>query len=83
MVLGRDRVQTEGAMFFNADEDDSVGYGDGGGADDSADGAERHLVHLAQVANCCRVEISKQYKIGEDDGEDDSVGYGDDGGADD
>ena len=31
---------------------DSVGYGDDGGADDGADGAEKHLVHLAQVADC-------------------------------
>ena len=31
---------------------DSVGYGDDGGADDGADGAVKHLVHLAQVADC-------------------------------
>eukprot|EP00957_Ditylum_brightwellii_P039455 2984815-Ditylum_brightwellii.AAC.1 len=73
---------------------DSVDYGDDGGADDSADKAEKHLVHLTQVADCCRVEISKQNKHlvleqddyicnGHVDGEDDSVGYGDDGGADD
>eukprot|EP00957_Ditylum_brightwellii_P182827 13926689-Ditylum_brightwellii.AAC.1 len=29
-------------------EDDSVGYGDDGGADNGADVAEKHLVHLAQ-----------------------------------
>eukprot|EP00957_Ditylum_brightwellii_P102509 7812354-Ditylum_brightwellii.AAC.1 len=39
---------------------DSVGYGDDGGADDGADGAEKHLVHLKQVADCCLAEISKQ-----------------------
>ena len=46
---------------------DSVGYGDDGGADDGADGAEKHLVHLAQVADCCWEEISKS---GADDGAD-------------
>eukprot|EP00957_Ditylum_brightwellii_P133124 10150070-Ditylum_brightwellii.AAC.1 len=73
---------------------DSVGNGDDGGADDGADGAEQHLVHLTQVADCCRAEISKQNEHlvleqdsdvhnGDVDGEDNSVGYGDDGGADD
>eukprot|EP00957_Ditylum_brightwellii_P180136 13721831-Ditylum_brightwellii.AAC.1 len=62
---------------------DSVGYGDDGGADDGADGAEKHFVYLAQVADCCRVEITKQNKHlvfkqdndvhnGDVDGEDDS-----------
>eukprot|EP00957_Ditylum_brightwellii_P040777 3086815-Ditylum_brightwellii.AAC.1 len=39
---------------------DSVGYGDDGGAGDGAGGAEKHLVHLAQVADCCLAEISEQ-----------------------
>eukprot|EP00957_Ditylum_brightwellii_P168689 12839800-Ditylum_brightwellii.AAC.1 len=71
-------------------EDDSVGYGDDGGADEGADGAEKHLVHLAQVADCCQMEISKQTEhlvLKQDDdvhddtdnGDDDSVGNGDDG----
>eukprot|EP00957_Ditylum_brightwellii_P038324 2897261-Ditylum_brightwellii.AAC.1 len=75
-------------------EDDSVGNGDYGGADDSADGAEKHLIHLAQVVDCHQVEISKQNKHllleqdndghdGNVGGEDDSVGNGDYGSADD
>ena len=48
-------------------EGDSVGYGEDGGADNGADGAEKHLVHLAQVADCCWEEISKG---GADDGAD-------------
>jgi hypothetical protein len=73
---------------------DSVGNGDDSGADDGAEGAEKHLVHLAQVADCCWAEISKRNKHlvleqdddahdGDVDDEDDSVGNGDDGGADD
>eukprot|EP00957_Ditylum_brightwellii_P184767 14073038-Ditylum_brightwellii.AAC.1 len=68
MVRGRNRVQTDGTVFLNgddggADEDYSVGYGDDGGADNSANGAEKHLVHLAQLADCCQAEKSKQNKI--------------------
>eukprot|EP00957_Ditylum_brightwellii_P142415 10850346-Ditylum_brightwellii.AAC.1 len=73
---------------------DSVGYGDYGGADDGADngadGDEKHLVHLTQVADFCRVEITEQNKHlvleqdddvhnGDADGEDDGVGNCDDG----
>eukprot|EP00957_Ditylum_brightwellii_P116432 8881273-Ditylum_brightwellii.AAC.1 len=65
---------------------DSVGYVDAGGAVDGANRAEKLLVHLAQVADCCRAEISdrKEYLAlekdddvhnGDVDGEDDSVGY--------
>eukprot|EP00957_Ditylum_brightwellii_P030107 2278873-Ditylum_brightwellii.AAC.1 len=39
---------------------DSVSNGDGGGADDGADRAKKHLVHLTQVADCCRAEISER-----------------------
>eukprot|EP00957_Ditylum_brightwellii_P112544 8579358-Ditylum_brightwellii.AAC.1 len=39
---------------------DSVGNGDGGDADNGADRAEKHLVHLTQVADCCLAEINKQ-----------------------
>eukprot|EP00957_Ditylum_brightwellii_P097561 7430389-Ditylum_brightwellii.AAC.1 len=39
---------------------DSVGYGDYGGADNGADRDEKYLIHLAQVADCCLVEISEQ-----------------------
>eukprot|EP00957_Ditylum_brightwellii_P007165 544157-Ditylum_brightwellii.AAC.1 len=72
MVHGRGCVQTDGTVFFN-------------GVDDGADEAEKHLVHLTQVADCHRVEISEQkdhlvsdedddVHDGDVDGEDDSVG---------
>eukprot|EP00957_Ditylum_brightwellii_P014469 1089498-Ditylum_brightwellii.AAC.1 len=69
MVRKRDRVQTDGTVIFNgddddADEDDTVGNSDDGGANDSADGAEKHLA-----------EIIEQNKISDVGGEDDSVGY--------
>eukprot|EP00957_Ditylum_brightwellii_P052282 3965365-Ditylum_brightwellii.AAC.1 len=47
---------------------DSVGYVDDGGADDGADGAEKHLLHLTQVADCCWEVISKRGTDGGDDG---------------
>eukprot|EP00957_Ditylum_brightwellii_P060823 4617901-Ditylum_brightwellii.AAC.1 len=76
------------------DKDNSVGNGDDDGTNDGADGAEKHLVHLAQVADCCLAEMSEQNKhlvLEQDDdandgnvnNEDDSVGNGDNGGADD
>eukprot|EP00957_Ditylum_brightwellii_P153398 11675212-Ditylum_brightwellii.AAC.1 len=83
MVHGRDCVQTDGTVFLIADEDDSVGNGDDGSAENGADGAEKHLVHLAQVADCCRAEISKRNENSDVNGEDDSVGYDDDDSADD
>eukprot|EP00957_Ditylum_brightwellii_P191549 14584619-Ditylum_brightwellii.AAC.1 len=79
-------------------DDNSVGNGDGGGAadgaEDGADGAEKHLVHLSQVADCYQTEISEQTEHlvtnedndvhnDADDVHNDSVGNGDDGGADD
>eukprot|EP00957_Ditylum_brightwellii_P208637 15358323-Ditylum_brightwellii.AAC.1 len=81
MVHGRDFVQTNGTALFN-------------GVDNGADGAEKHLVHLSQVADCCWAEISKRNKHlvsnedddvhdGNVDGDDGSVGNGDDDGVDD
>eukprot|EP00957_Ditylum_brightwellii_P008925 675747-Ditylum_brightwellii.AAC.1 len=81
LVHGRNWVQTDGTVFFN-------------GVEDGADSAEKHLVHLSQVADCRRAEISKQKEYlvsnedddvhdGNVDGEDDGVGNGADDGADD
>eukprot|EP00957_Ditylum_brightwellii_P127013 9682880-Ditylum_brightwellii.AAC.1 len=81
MVHTRDCVQTDGTVFFNI-------------VDDGVDGAEKHLVHLSQVADCHQAEMTKQkeHLVSNEDndvhdgdvgGEDDSVGNGDDGGADD
>eukprot|EP00957_Ditylum_brightwellii_P089451 6811889-Ditylum_brightwellii.AAC.1 len=77
MVHARNCVQTDGTVFFNS-------------VDNGTDGAEKHLMHLSQVADCSRVEISKRKEHlvsnedddvhgGNVDGEDDSVGNGDDG----
>eukprot|EP00957_Ditylum_brightwellii_P038195 2887794-Ditylum_brightwellii.AAC.1 len=71
-------------------EDDDVEYGDddsvvdGGddGVDNGAEGADKHLAHLSQVADCCMMERSKQNKhliCNEDDDVDDGA---DDGGND-
>eukprot|EP00957_Ditylum_brightwellii_P155594 11844189-Ditylum_brightwellii.AAC.1 len=46
---------------------DSVGYGDDGSVDGGIDGAEKHLVHLVQVADCCWEERSE---CGADNGTD-------------
>eukprot|EP00957_Ditylum_brightwellii_P085528 6505462-Ditylum_brightwellii.AAC.1 len=72
MVHGRNCVQTDGTVFFN-------------GVEDGTDSAEKHLVHLSQVADCHRAEISeqKEHLVSNEDndvhdgnvnGEDDSVG---------
>eukprot|EP00957_Ditylum_brightwellii_P188649 14361333-Ditylum_brightwellii.AAC.1 len=69
-------------------EDDSVGNGYDDGAE-CVDGAEKHLAHHAQVADCHFVEICKQNKhlvFEQDDdvhngnvnSEDDNVGNDDD-----
>eukprot|EP00957_Ditylum_brightwellii_P184055 14020469-Ditylum_brightwellii.AAC.1 len=66
-------------------DDDSVGNGDDDGADNGANGAEKHLIHLSQVADCCLAELIKQKDClvsdedndvhdGNVDGDDDSVG---------
>eukprot|EP00957_Ditylum_brightwellii_P074984 5698466-Ditylum_brightwellii.AAC.1 len=47
MVHGHDCVQIDGTVFLN-------------GVDNGADGAEKHLIHIAQVADCRWVEISEQ-----------------------
>eukprot|EP00957_Ditylum_brightwellii_P065455 4965820-Ditylum_brightwellii.AAC.1 len=39
---------------------DSVGYGDNGVDDGVDDGADKHLIHLSQVADCCRMNRNKQ-----------------------
>eukprot|EP00957_Ditylum_brightwellii_P057984 4396934-Ditylum_brightwellii.AAC.1 len=49
MVHSCDCVRTDGTVFFN-------------GVDDGADCAEKHLVHLVQIADCCQVEISERNK---------------------
>eukprot|EP00957_Ditylum_brightwellii_P190990 14542319-Ditylum_brightwellii.AAC.1 len=81
MVHTRDHVQTDGTVLYN-------------GVDDGADGADKHLVHLSQVADCCLVDRNEQNEhliCNEDDdvddgavdGDNDSVGNGDDDGVDD
>eukprot|EP00957_Ditylum_brightwellii_P006627 502980-Ditylum_brightwellii.AAC.1 len=42
-------------------EDDSV-EDDDDGVDDSVDGADKHLTHLSQAADCCLMERSEQNK---------------------
>eukprot|EP00957_Ditylum_brightwellii_P145120 11053406-Ditylum_brightwellii.AAC.1 len=80
MVHARDCVRTGGTVLFN-------------GVDNGIDGADKHLVHLSQVADCCLANRNKQNKhlvCNEDDdvddgtvdGADDSVGNGDDDGVD-
>eukprot|EP00957_Ditylum_brightwellii_P159139 12111802-Ditylum_brightwellii.AAC.1 len=81
MVHSCDCIQTDGTEFFN-------------GVDNGADGAEKHLVHLIQLADCHLAEISvqKDHLVSDADndvhngnviGEEDSVGNGDGGAADD
>eukprot|EP00957_Ditylum_brightwellii_P132470 10102072-Ditylum_brightwellii.AAC.1 len=47
MVHARDCVQTNGTVLFH-------------GVGNTTDGAEKHLVHLSQGADCCWVEISER-----------------------
>eukprot|EP00957_Ditylum_brightwellii_P002254 173863-Ditylum_brightwellii.AAC.1 len=72
MVHACNCVQTDGTVFLNS-------------VDDGANSAEKHLVHLSQVADCCQAEISEQKEHlvsdedddvhdGNVDGDDDSVG---------
>eukprot|EP00957_Ditylum_brightwellii_P114541 8733323-Ditylum_brightwellii.AAC.1 len=74
-----DRNQQNKHLVCNEDDDvdngddDSVGNGD----DDGAEGADKHLVHISQVADCCWVERHKQNKHLVCD-EDDDVDDGDD-----
>eukprot|EP00957_Ditylum_brightwellii_P131693 10044447-Ditylum_brightwellii.AAC.1 len=67
MVHPRNRVGTDGTVLFH-------------GADDSDDGADKHLTHLSQAIDCHLTERSKQNEHvvgnkdnGVDDGVDDGV----------
>eukprot|EP00957_Ditylum_brightwellii_P199575 15213714-Ditylum_brightwellii.AAC.1 len=71
------------------DVDNGVDNGDDDSVDNGDDGADKHLTHLSQAADCCLMERSKQNKHlvcdGDDDvdngvnnGDDDSVDDGDD-----
>eukprot|EP00957_Ditylum_brightwellii_P073560 5589480-Ditylum_brightwellii.AAC.1 len=81
MVHALDCVGTDGTVLCN-------------GVDKGAEGAEKHIVHLSQAADCRQAKISEQKEhlvSNEDDdadngdvnGDDDSVGNGADDGADD
>eukprot|EP00957_Ditylum_brightwellii_P035183 2667636-Ditylum_brightwellii.AAC.1 len=76
MVHAHNHVGTDGTVLFN-------------GIDNGADGADKHLAHLSQAADCCRTEKSKQKEHlvcnedndvndGVDNGDNDSVDNGDD-----
>eukprot|EP00957_Ditylum_brightwellii_P170504 12978382-Ditylum_brightwellii.AAC.1 len=43
-------------------DNDSVGNGDNDCVDDGAEGADKHLEHLSQAADCCRTNRNKQNK---------------------
>eukprot|EP00957_Ditylum_brightwellii_P186452 14195830-Ditylum_brightwellii.AAC.1 len=79
--------QNEHLVYNDDDVDDDVDDGDDNSVhdgvnddvNDGADGADKHLVHLSQVADCCRTERSKRNKHlvcdednDVDDGDDDS-----------
>eukprot|EP00957_Ditylum_brightwellii_P076954 5848964-Ditylum_brightwellii.AAC.1 len=70
-------------------DNDSVDNGVDGGVGDGAEGANKHLAHLSQAADCCMTDRSEQNKHlvcdedddvddGVDDGDNDSVDDGDD-----
>eukprot|EP00957_Ditylum_brightwellii_P166488 12672895-Ditylum_brightwellii.AAC.1 len=95
LVCNKDDDVDDGA---DDGDDDSAGNGDDDGVDNGADGADKHLVHLSQVADCYRMDRHQQNKHlvcnedddvddgaddGADDGDDDSAGNGDDNGVDD
>eukprot|EP00957_Ditylum_brightwellii_P199985 15245166-Ditylum_brightwellii.AAC.1 len=69
IIVGQKEADKMSIFFCNEDDgvdngdDDSVGNGDDGGVDDGAEGADKHLVYLSQVADCCRTERSKQNEI--------------------
>eukprot|EP00957_Ditylum_brightwellii_P069276 5258834-Ditylum_brightwellii.AAC.1 len=67
-------------MVLTMVTNDSVGNGDDDGVDDGLDSAEKHLVHLSQVADCCQADRSEQNEhlvCNEDDDVDDGVDDGD------
>eukprot|EP00957_Ditylum_brightwellii_P177843 13546441-Ditylum_brightwellii.AAC.1 len=41
-------------------DNNSVDDGDDDGVEDGAEGADKHLAHLSQAADCCMTERSKQ-----------------------
>eukprot|EP00957_Ditylum_brightwellii_P040020 3028799-Ditylum_brightwellii.AAC.1 len=72
MVHARNSVQTDGTVLFNS-------------VDDGAGGADKHLVHLSQVADCCMTKRRKQNKhlvCDEDDDVDDGADDSDNGSVD-
>eukprot|EP00957_Ditylum_brightwellii_P001290 101419-Ditylum_brightwellii.AAC.1 len=71
------------------DVDNGVDNGDNDSVNDGDDGADKHLTHLSQAADCCLAERSKQNKHvvcnkdnGVDDDVDDGVDDGNDGSID-
>eukprot|EP00957_Ditylum_brightwellii_P013820 1041742-Ditylum_brightwellii.AAC.1 len=52
--------------------DDSVDDGVDNGVDDDAEGADKHLVHLSQAADCCKTGRSNVDDC-DDDGDDDGA----------
>eukprot|EP00957_Ditylum_brightwellii_P064257 4876509-Ditylum_brightwellii.AAC.1 len=63
-------------------DDDSVEDGDDDGVDDGDDGADRHLTHLSQAADCyfTRRSEGKEHVVGNKDNDvDDGVDNSDDG----
>eukprot|EP00957_Ditylum_brightwellii_P076330 5801497-Ditylum_brightwellii.AAC.1 len=73
MVHVCNRVRTDGTVFFH-------------GVDNGDDGADKHLTHLSQVADCCLTERSERNEhvvCNKDDDVDDGVDDGVDNGEDD
>eukprot|EP00957_Ditylum_brightwellii_P077879 5919293-Ditylum_brightwellii.AAC.1 len=57
-----DRNKKNEHLVCNEDDDVDHDANDGvnDGVDDGAEGADKHLVHLSQVADCCRTDRNKQ-----------------------
>eukprot|EP00957_Ditylum_brightwellii_P056624 4292240-Ditylum_brightwellii.AAC.1 len=79
-----DRKQQKKHLVCNKDDavDDSDEDRNDDGVDDGAEGADKHLIHLLQVADYCRMDRNKQKEHlvrnkdddvnnGTDDGDDD------------
>eukprot|EP00957_Ditylum_brightwellii_P195636 14906862-Ditylum_brightwellii.AAC.1 len=51
-------------LVYNEDNDvdDGIDNGDNDSVDTGVEGADKHLAHLSQVADCCLTERSKQNK---------------------
>eukprot|EP00957_Ditylum_brightwellii_P074026 5624950-Ditylum_brightwellii.AAC.1 len=63
MVHACNGVKTDGTVLFN-------------GVDNGAEGADKHLTHLSQAADCCLMERSEQNEhivCDEDDDVEDAV----------